>query len=380
MRLLLDKESRKFLFQELKNRYNSKSLVDLAKKMDIPFKTLKKWAYAELYLPKEIVPKEILPKLTFLDQKEDNWGAIKGGKIGGKRIQEKLKKKLGEEEYHKKMVLMGKKVTKTIWKRYKKKDLIKMIRKGKIKKRELQSKKLELENNFFFADNKISFNLDSIQFSSQDKAKGIIFPHEMSRELAEEIGIHLGDGCMSYNKNYFSVKTSKIEEEYVTDFLFPLYKKLYSINLGLMQLSSVSGFEICSKALCEFKNKVLGLPYGEKVEKLEIPRSIIKTKNKEIYCSFIRGLFDTDGCIYMSKERKYPIISITIKSKKLIEQLKDMFRKLGFIPATYKWTITLSGVTMLNKWVKEINSNNPKNIDRLRRASSITRIVHSLAV
>ena len=379
MRLLLSKDSRKKLFDFLKEKYNTQTFIELSKKMNIPFKTLKKWIYAELYISDRIIPKEISSSLEILDKKEDNWGAVSAGKIGGKRNAEILKRKLGKEGYSEKMRKMGKKVIKTIWKRYNKEELIKMTVRGKIKKRELQSKELELENNFFFTNIRICFNLDNINFSSHDKAKKIILPYEMSEELAEEIGIHLGDGCMSFNRNYFSVKTNKTEESYVTDFLFPLYKKLYNIDLRLMQLPSVSGFEICSKSLCEFKNRIIGLPYGEKVEKIEVPKVITDTRNKEIYKAFIRGLFDTDGCIYMSKKGRYPLISITIKSEKLIKEVGLMLKQMGFIPQINKYSIVLSGVVMLKKWIEEINSNNPKKIKKLERASSITRIVHSLA-
>ena len=104
--------------------------------------------------------------------------------------------------------------------------------------------------------------------------------------------------------------------------------------------------------------------------KIKIPKLLIETKNKEIYLSFIKGLFDTDGCVYL-RYKKYPVISITIKSKMLIRQLEDMFKKLGFITSGNKWTIILNGPTMFKKWVKEIGSNNPKNISKLKKASSI---------
>lgn len=116
--------------------------------------------------------------------------------------------------------------------------------------------------------------------------------------------------------------------------MFRLYKNLYGLDLKLIKLQSVSGFEIYSRAICEFKNKVIGLPYGKKVEKIKIP-------------------------------------DILVKSKMLINQLEDMFKKLGFITSTYKWTITLNGPTMLKKWIKEIGSNNSKNINKLKKASSI---------
>ena len=55
----------------------------------------------------------------------------------------------------------------------------------------------------------------------------------------------------------------------------------------------------------------------------------------------------------------------------LINQLKDMFKKLGFITSGNKWTVILNGPAMLRKLVREIGSNNPKNIGKLKKASSI---------
>lgn len=368
MRLLLSKKSRKKLFNFLKEKYKGKNLVDLSGKMGIPFKTLKKWRYAELYLPDYMIPKEIA-LLEILDKQEDNWGAIKGGKIGGKRSIELQKKRLGEKKYLQIKSQIGKKVMNRLWKKYGK-ELTEKCVKGRINKRELRSKRLELKNSSYFTNEKIYLNLRNVKFSKFDRLKNIKLPKKMSEELAEEVGVHIGDGCLSYNKNYFSVKCNKKEEKYFTDYLFKLYKNIYNLDLKLMKMQSVSGFEIYSKVICEFKNKVIGLPYGKKVGKLNIPKSIIETKNKKIYHSFIRGLFDTDGCVYL-RYKKYPIISITIKSKILINQLADMFKKLGFIPAVYNYTIALNGPTMLEKWVREISSHNPKNINKLKKASSI---------
>ncbi|MEK6896374.1 MAG: LAGLIDADG family homing endonuclease, partial [Nanoarchaeota archaeon] len=205
-------------------------------------------------------------------------------------------------------------------------------------------------------------NTTAVQFSEADKIKEIKIPNVMSPELAEEIGVHLGDGCMSKRKNYFSVKTNKIEKDYMVEFLFPLYKKIYNLSLKLMCLPSVSGFEICSRGLCEFKNKALNLPYGEKIHKIEIPHQVLDSRNKEIYRACIRGLFDTDGHLAVIKSKNnYPTISITIKSEKLILQVKEMLTNLGFIVYAGKWVININGRFMVEKWRREIGSNNPKN-------------------
>lgn len=379
MRVLLSEKSRNELFEFLKNRYNIKTYKELSLKIKIPFKTLQNWKLGVHHLPDKIIPKEF-NKLEFLDKKENNWAQIKGGKAGIDKKIANLKKIWHNPKFYKIRSKIGKIAVENLRRKYGRRLIEKAIE-TKYEKRRKQSFNLEKENYNFFTNERIKLDNSLILYSQMDKKRCIKFPKEMTSELAEEIGVHLGDGCLSFKKNYFSVKTNKKEVEYMSKFLFPLYKKLYNLDLKLMILKSVVGFEVCSKALFDFKNKILQIPYGEKVEKIEVPKVILESKNKEIYRSFIRGIFDTDGCIHMVKsKRNYPVITFFIKSEKLIKQVKDMLIKLGFIPYAGKWNINLNGSIMLNKWIKEIGSNNSKNISKLKQASSITWIVHNPAV
>src|SRR3989344_8350814 len=175
MRILLSKDSRKIVFDFLKKKHNSKNLIELSKNMNVPFKTLKKWRYAELYMPSKLLPKK-LRKLKIIDKKEENWGAKIGGKIGGIKRVKILKEELGEKKYSKLMSKMGKKggkkAIKLIQKRYGK-ELTKKIIEGKIKKRELESKELELKNNSFFTNKNVTFNPNQIFPSKIDGIKKI---------------------------------------------------------------------------------------------------------------------------------------------------------------------------------------------------------------
>ncbi len=369
MRFLLTKRSREALFNSLKEKYDSKTFKELANKLNIPFKTLQKYKLGNFYIPGKIIPTNA--NIKIIEKKEDNWGQIKGGGIGGNKSIEHLKKLWGEKKYFQIRSEMGKKNIKKILEKYGANQLTKMAIAGRIKARQKRSKELEARYGTFFTNEHLSLDITKINYSSYDKMKNIKFPTEMSSQLAEEIGIHLGDGCLSFNRKYFSVKTNKKEEDYMVDFLFPLYKRLYNLDLKLMKLQSVVGFEMYSKALFEFKNKVLGIPYGEKIHRIQVPESVLSTKNKEVYRAFIRGIFDTDGCVNIVKSKgNYPIITFTIKSEKLIEQIGDMLRKLGFIPYVGKYIINLNGKIMLKKWIKEISSNNPKNLAKLRQANS----------
>jgi len=373
MRILLSNNSKKRLFDFLKEKYKVNNLWKLSKKMEMPFSTLSNWKKRKGYLPDKIIPKEYLNKLNIIDKKPDNWWQVKGGKIGGKKCAEIQKKRLGKKDYIEVMRQRGRKVINTIWKRYGKEEVTSMAIRGKLKKRENESQRLERENESYFKNKKIALNCKKVTYTPNDIKKGIIFPNKMTSELAEEIGVHLGDGCLSKNRNYFSVKTNKREEKYML-YLFKLYKKIYNLDLKLMKLPSVVGFEVYSKALCEFKNKILGLPYGEKIHRIEVPKAILNTKNKDIYRALIRGLFDTDGCICINKKngKDYPIISLCVLSEKLILQVSKMLERLGYITFHNKQSINLNGIVMFKKWVEEIGSSNPKNFNKLRWASSIT--------
>jgi len=47
-------------------------------------------------------------------------------------------------------------------------------------------------------------NLDNIIFENIDLKRGIILPVEITCDLAEETGIHIGDGSMNkYSKGFF---------------------------------------------------------------------------------------------------------------------------------------------------------------------------------
>ena len=132
-----------------------------------------------------------------------------------------------------------------------------------------------------------------------------------------------------------------------------------------------------SKALLEFK-KNFGLCVGKK-DNVEIPKSIL---DSDYILDFIRGLFDTDGCLHFQKKYKevnyYPRLDITSKSKKLISQTDEILRNHGFTTSacfnnksiasngtqctTHR--VFIYGLKNLRRWVELIGFSNPKNIKK----------------
>ena len=78
-----------------------------------------------------------------------------------------------------------------------------------------------------------------------------------------------------------------------------------------------------------------GLLIGPKTNTIRIPKEIMNNKKLSIAC--LRGIFNTDGCVYRQyskiykNQRKhysnYAVIEIKSKSQKLILQIKDILDK-----------------------------------------------------
>ncbi len=365
-RLLLNNENRKILFDKTKIYYEVKNLKELAERIGVKYKTLRKYSDGSLTTPIKIVPKEILKCIEIKEIKEDNWGAKKGG-IAGLRITRRKYSEKVQKEWRQKG---GKKC------RIKIADRLREIRKYDPEKfyfllygKKLKKNAEKLFNKKIFRKKEIKLDNNNVLFSRNDEKRGIVIPKIMTRELAEEIGIHVGDGTLPNKEYYFSVRGGMDEEDYYTEFILPLYKRVYNLDLKVLKRSRACGFEINSKALYLFKNKTLGIVTGCKTNRVEIPKQIVCGDNKEIMQAFVRGVFDTDGCFYGAKKGKYPVISLSIKSKKAIVQIYKILKKLGFCPYLHieEYSIYLNGPMRFIKWMREIGTNNPKHKRRIEK-------------
>lgn len=233
----------------------------------------------------------------------------------------------------------------------------------------------------------MEFDLRNIEFSGADIKRKLILPTKMTKELAELIGIIIGDGHMEIYKSnritHSALKFSGHKSEdfdYYNRYVNSLFKKLFNLELDIkfynMPKGSYLVARIDSKALLQFLSKTLKLPVGSKVSTSKIPECILLSKNE---LDFIRGLADTDFCITFKKKYKeyhyYPVISVAQKSKMMIEDLGNLFRNLGlslyiqynvvnndkrgFKTTTHR--IYISGIKNLSKWMDTIGFSNSKH-------------------
>jgi len=217
-----------------------------------------------------------------------------------------------------------------------------------------------------------------IEFSKSDIKRNVKIPKLNNVKLAEEIGIHIGDGSMNnYNHTYlFSLRGHRIDDEkYYRAYISSLYKKVYGIDVKIREWPDVLGFQIGSKAIVTFKNRILGLPLGSK-KKIQIPEFLMNSKKLVLNC--LKGIFDTDGSLSFEKKSRtipyYPRIILSTTSIKLKDQLFNILHDLlEFnlsrwieIPRNKNWSeihrICIRGEKNIKKWFRLIGSNNPKNL------------------
>ncbi len=208
-------------------------------------------------------------------------------------------------------------------------------------------------------------------------------PKGFSSELAEEVGWHIGDGSMNFYKNRgktrgFYQLRGHIEDdkEHYEKRIKPLFDRLFDLKVSIRKMPStrVVGFQIWNDNLINFK-KNLGLPLGYKYN-IEIPRIFLSENN--LKKAVIRGIFDTDGGIYLQRKNNkiYPRIYITTISFKLSEQLLKLFDELGLRATRYSklynkkfnrkrsYILTIRGVEMFHKFMNKISPKNPKHIKK----------------
>jgi len=208
---------------------------------------------------------------------------------------------------------------------------------------------------------------------------------KINQELAELMGIHIGDGCISENKRYSEYylggdisEEKEYHDKWVSrlfnkNVMIPLYNK--KVNYKEHPKVGIYGFHIFDKKIVNFFNN-LGVKSGPKIN-VEIPKIILSSER--FTKRFLRGLFDTDGNIYFDKNRaakdpinNCPVIQLGTVSKKLSKQVFENLVKLGFHPRFKKphkgkrdknfvYTVLIYRRGDVRKFINEIGFKNSKH-------------------
>ncbi len=202
--------------------------------------------------------------------------------------------------------------------------------------------------------------------------KSITIPRN-SEKLAELLGILMGDGHLS--EYQVSVTTnSKTDREHAS-FSCELIKELFNVSPTIKKKKNENTVNVVvsSKNLVKFLHS-RGMPIGNKIQnQLSMPKWI--TKNNSYQRAFMRGLFDTDGSVYLDihkrgrKTYKYLGWTVTSYADKLMAGLIEVLKKSGFSP-THRISQKSAYIRKqkdILRYFQEIGTSNPKHYKRYKK-------------
>jgi intein/homing endonuclease len=181
----------------------------------------------------------------------------------------------------------------------------------------------------------MKFNLSKVQYSRNDLKMGVIIPTKLSPELAELIGIVVGDGHVAFRRSsnrkprYVTNISGNIKDSEHMDHINSLFHKIFGLNLNkhIIVKKNALILQKKSKALCIFFKEIIGIPNNKR--EIAIPKCILKS-SPQMKALFLRGLADTDFCLTIKyKPNPYPVIQGISKSNLLIDQCSQIFSELG---------------------------------------------------
>jgi len=205
------------------------------------------------------------------------------------------------------------------------------------------------------------------------KYKSITKPR-YSQNLAEFVGIMLGDGCIS--KNQISITLHKYDDKDYGKFVVVLIKKLFNIYVGIYNRKKelTTNYYVSRTKLVCFCVDNLGLKQGNKVkQQVDIPDWIKEKRSYTIAC--LRGLVDTDGCVFVhqykvnGKTYNYKKISFTNYSKPLLYSTAHIFKDIGLKPRFTRdgKEVRIDSQKDVKKYFADVGSHNPKHLKRYKK-------------
>ena len=209
------------------------------------------------------------------------------------------------------------------------------------------------------------------------------------KNLAQLFGILMGDGYLSKFPRTWGIGVvgdARNDKDFLEKFVSNLINKKFDSKIGIYKRENTIHLRSYKKSFSEFEN--LGLEVGKK-SKPTIPIWI--KKNKKFLCLFLRGIFDTDGCIFWDKRKiyakPYPRILITTAYYSLAIDLFWALSFLGFNPYSAKtrrkgtwgnqeiYNLEIYGHKNLKFWNKIIGSSNPYKAKKLKNGPSTQDLV-----
>ena len=203
---------------------------------------------------------------------------------------------------------------------------------------------------------------------------------EISPLLAYETGAHLGDGNLTFKKewNLFRVTYAGnrlVDSKYYESILPGIIRAVYGKQPRIYYPNGENTILVVlnSKDVVSFKMGQLGLPSGNKRQIKEFPRVLVQKYPADL----LRGLADTDFCVYLNKNE--PRIEGSFCNRHFVSEISGILEKLGIkhqvrhVRSHSKYDefrITICGKKQLKLWMQKIGFYNEKHLQKVNHILS----------
>lgn len=227
-----------------------------------------------------------------------------------------------------------------------------------------------------FIKEKIPNNWGQIKAGKLSGKKPKIITKKKTEEMAELIGIMLGDGNIWVKEpGFYTIRIAgdkRRDKEYLEGHVSQLFKKLLGIEVNSYYYKTSNCMHIYSGSKDSvFTLKYFGLKPGSKIKNnVEIPKWIFK--NNKYLKACIRGLIDTDGSVCPITGRNYNYIWFTSKIPALRDSFDEAMKQLDI--KTSKWNhkkngspeIFIGAKDQIEKYIREVSFKNGKHLSKLK--------------
>jgi SpoVR like protein/LAGLIDADG-like domain len=171
-------------------------------------------------------------------------------------------------------------------------------------------------------------------------------PLVLTEDFSYWLGVLIGDGNMTSDHRYVSIVNT--DEELLTNFQ-KIGENLFGLSAKRKDEPTKSRIFFYSLTLIKWLNENLNIKIGYAAPIKEVP-SLVLQSPKSVIASFVRGLFDADGCAANMKGGTVIYVS---RSKKLIDTVQNILLRFGIICSVrsqkdlcYRLTITGQDVVL----------------------------------
>ncbi len=199
----------------------------------------------------------------------------------------------------------------------------------------------------------------------------------INTKIAELLGAHCGDGSL-YKTTWglvWELRGELTEKGYYINNICPLLKDVFDIEIKSKfrtgGANGVWGVQTSNKKITSFFLNYGFIP-GTKTYTVSVPK-LVENSTINVKKSFVRGLFDTDGCLRFDrinkrKKHEYPRLEFGFASKTLRDDLKLLLDEIGFRSFIWEdkttFKIGICGKMMLEKFILDIQPKNPKHLKK----------------